>query len=756
MRQVENLEVVKENYGQLAIRRKVCEEMNGKKKRITACLLTVCMAVTALALPGTGSKVKASSEIEPVYKILKEYVQEIAEYRGEEKTYAPKEGYVFAGWYEDAECETTPLSNDTKSGGAYAKYVPKQIMNVQAQISTNLRDADIGNDTSGSIRFVSTVDSDTYSKVGFRFVLENAAIEREITTVYDHLYASADGVTVDECIPENVGCSLSKHFVTWGFWNIPESAFYTHIEATPYWITLDGTKVYGDTVTKTVHEGIFGTTWKESSNMSYDAAGDQYISTNDQGPYLYSRAAVGNVGVSATIKGPGNAGITVRVGNESKQFMANANELVFANNHNFGDTAFIMPGTFYDKKGEACVKGMVQDGYFYLFFDDEEMVCRDMSTLFDGYNKDSSEVEIGFSSFYSSVCFKNVKCLSPNEVDAVKTTKDIMPKAGHFWRNGNTEEFTMWNDAYFYGKKVTGNVGVSASLRRNDEGNSNAGVTVRVGSESKQFMANTGELLYMNNLDGGTISTSIIAPNTFYDKNGEAEVKGLVKDGYFYLFFDEEEILCRNMADLFPGYDSASSQVEIGLCGWYSPGVIFSNVTYLSSNEVNAVETTQDVLPKINKIWYDRNVAGYGMWDDAYLYGRKAVGDVSVSATITSSNKQWAGVTVRVGSESRQFMSSGTDDFIIMKNHSADKPEQSKIGSVYNADGTGSVKGVVKEGIFYLYFNDTQVLTENMNTMFSNYDVNGSQVEIGLCGWYSDAKFTNVQYLFAEDVVLQQ
>lgn len=93
------------------------------------------------------------------------------------------------------------------------------------------------------------------------------------------------------------------------------------------------------------------------------------------------------------------------------------------------------------------------------------------------------------------------------------------------------------------------------------------------------------------------------------------------------------------------------------------------------------------------------------------------------------------------------------DDFIIMKNHSEDGSEASKMSSVYNSDGTSSIRGVVKSGIFYLYFNDTLVKQYNMLELFPYYDSTSSPVEIGLCGWYSDAKFTNVKYLFAEDVL---
>ena len=38
--------------------------------------------------------------------------------------------------------------------------------------------------------------------------------------------------------------------------DIPKASFDTDFEVTPYWITLDGTQVYGAVSTKTVQAGI--------------------------------------------------------------------------------------------------------------------------------------------------------------------------------------------------------------------------------------------------------------------------------------------------------------------------------------------------------------------------------------------------------------------------------------------------------------------------------------------------------------------
>ncbi len=95
-----------------------------------------------------------------------------------------------------------------------------------------------------AIRFVTTVDSLQYQNVGFKIKLNNTVRETSSDTVYSGIY----GWVNDEANlikPDEAFCSISKYFSTSVLYNIPRSAFRTDIEVTPYWVTLDGTKVYG-------------------------------------------------------------------------------------------------------------------------------------------------------------------------------------------------------------------------------------------------------------------------------------------------------------------------------------------------------------------------------------------------------------------------------------------------------------------------------------------------------------------------------
>lgn len=172
------------------------------------------------------------------------------------------EGYLFAGWYTDVSCDETSMLKDvTPTGTVYALFVPEHVLSVKAQISANLIDADYTNDTTGSIRFVTTVDSLQYKEVGFElsYVDANGVTRRAVSksgTVYERLLAinssCAYGMT-----PEGTFCAMSEYFRACTIAGLSVDDFKdTEFTVKPYWITMDGETVYGVEVTKSIQEGI--------------------------------------------------------------------------------------------------------------------------------------------------------------------------------------------------------------------------------------------------------------------------------------------------------------------------------------------------------------------------------------------------------------------------------------------------------------------------------------------------------------------
>ena len=165
---------------------------------------------------------------------------------------APKgyENYIFAGWYNEANCTTT-LGSDVTSGEAYAKFVPKEIMGIKAQIEAI---TGFGSDDS-SIRFVTSVDSLKYQTVGFDFELNGQKLNSESNSVYKRLEAKGADDRVLNYTPSRLFHTMSKYFMACTVINVQNKDFGHGIFVKPYWITNDGTKVYGDQDMKTINMG---------------------------------------------------------------------------------------------------------------------------------------------------------------------------------------------------------------------------------------------------------------------------------------------------------------------------------------------------------------------------------------------------------------------------------------------------------------------------------------------------------------------
>ena len=179
-----------------------------------------------------------------------EYYADITGFRGETKTAPAKAGYLFAGWYQDAAC-TKALPEETTSGAAYAKFVDEDVLAVYGQIKSGTTE------TSKDIRFVTTVDSLDYQKVGFKIAIgENTPVTKEITTVYKKLYAARGSQEIDTLAPSKTCSPISTYFTTYAYWDVPEESYDTLFTVTPYWITLDGTMVEGVAEVKSVRMGL--------------------------------------------------------------------------------------------------------------------------------------------------------------------------------------------------------------------------------------------------------------------------------------------------------------------------------------------------------------------------------------------------------------------------------------------------------------------------------------------------------------------
>lgn len=288
---------------------------NKKNKIITLSILTIAVIFTVIFAVGAADD--TSTEY---WKLVQ---MDIDDYRKDESNYTAPEydnsgEWLFAGWFDE---EGNAVSTDTTTGTYYAKFVPADILGVQAQVNSELYDKDTTNDdtktyktideetgetvetegNAGAIRFVTSVDTLKYSKIGFKIKRGDKTEEdRANNTVYKQLYATGEAADGTEKTDKYVASDLfnadaSTYFKTWTYTKVPSSAYDMDITVTPYWVTLDGTTVKGTTSIKCVNQGR---QWKYifvDDTGSVDENGNE-IGTGTRGcPYATLNGALAHI-----------------------------------------------------------------------------------------------------------------------------------------------------------------------------------------------------------------------------------------------------------------------------------------------------------------------------------------------------------------------------------------------------------------------------------------------------------------------------
>lgn len=238
-------------------------------KRVMSLLLAVMLVVAgSFAVPTSANAAdeRYVEEIEGVrYVKYKEYDNEnypplgiepgrpggAPEYSGVNDDY----GFLFAGWFVKREGLYTPLQakGDVREGEeVYAKYVPANVLSVKCQ---NQAETSQSTPTT-NIKLISSVDSLNYRTIGFE--LYRISIDGQYyktTTIgsvetkwtYDYLFIYGQNVAdgAQQYAPSDVFGGAAKYFTTWQLSNIAQENYSKIIGVRPFWVTMDGVKVYG-------------------------------------------------------------------------------------------------------------------------------------------------------------------------------------------------------------------------------------------------------------------------------------------------------------------------------------------------------------------------------------------------------------------------------------------------------------------------------------------------------------------------------
>lgn len=157
--------------------------------------------------------------------------------------------WIFAGWYEEDTCDTPIKKSVGNLATCYAKFVPEKVLSVKCQT----QEVEEGK---SNLRFVTSIDTTNYYRAGFEVSREYSVTNEEGTTTevktykketnnsFKRIVASLDSKVKFEYSPKVID-TKSESFVTYTIKNIPSSNYGTEFLVKPYWITLDGAKVYG-------------------------------------------------------------------------------------------------------------------------------------------------------------------------------------------------------------------------------------------------------------------------------------------------------------------------------------------------------------------------------------------------------------------------------------------------------------------------------------------------------------------------------
>ena len=187
--------------------------------------------------------------------------------------------YLFAGWYASAGC-TSDVAIADATADCYAKFIPADVLSVKAQVSTEILDSGAQAGKWG-LRFISSVDSLDYRRVGFEILYDDNGVQRpkgssSSDTVYEKI-KSTEAKNTYNFSPRVISMD-SEYFVTAKL-AVAESDIATDYIVRAYVETLDGTIVYGPSRTLCVNDGLDSTTLNMVAQSSSKLSGNGYTAT---------------------------------------------------------------------------------------------------------------------------------------------------------------------------------------------------------------------------------------------------------------------------------------------------------------------------------------------------------------------------------------------------------------------------------------------------------------------------------------------
>lgn len=167
-------------------------------------------------------------------------IHELAFERGDltgKLEYTGADGMRFAGWFADEACTEPAQLNDVQADmTVYAKYVSDAYLQMKYVEQRWL--------TSHELQLMSALDSEDYAQTGF--VINGEAVPAASVSSRYEIYTAR---YLFSGVSRNAKLAVLEY-------DVSGLSRGSALEITPYWVTLDGTTVYG--TTRTLTRGLFG------------------------------------------------------------------------------------------------------------------------------------------------------------------------------------------------------------------------------------------------------------------------------------------------------------------------------------------------------------------------------------------------------------------------------------------------------------------------------------------------------------------
>jgi len=284
--------------------------MKGKKKALVVILcLVLALSGVFFATLGNGDVMAATLAEDGSYVALP-YNEVNAESDIPVPTDDAYTGWIFAGWFSNAECTAATSAGST----SYAKFVTPGVLNTKAQIAT------VKEDDAYIIRFISTVESLNYAQVGFEVTYEGAEnpMYGYTDTVYERIDSTSESVKY-EFNPKVVN-TKSEYFVTAKLKVTDEAKDYT---VRAFWDTLSGQRVYGAERCVSVNDGKATT----PVNVSFEMKDGVTVAESDNLSVTYG-SKTGTVEVIGVDGATVHTRVTLASG-DTKEGLTSATKFVF-------------------------------------------------------------------------------------------------------------------------------------------------------------------------------------------------------------------------------------------------------------------------------------------------------------------------------------------------------------------------------------------------------------------------------------------